>query len=184
MHRGHAAQHRETQVERLPCCRTQGRYQGHGNVGGVRNHTNPVQPIQFPRLGGNVRTGEVQAAIAGQWPGQRLGDDFAMALGLEPVNHDPVVAGKRLNLVHTDIEQRFQRFGGLQVAQYPGKDSGLPVIGFYEVLQLDNQDIVDTLQRGAVVGGSERQFYRVQVRGSGVAVRMVDEGRMFRRQQP
>ncbi len=181
MHRGHAAQRREAQVERLPGRRAQCWYQGYGNVGGVRNHTDPVQPIQLSRLGGNVRTGEVQAAVAGQWPGQCLRNDLAMALGLEPVNHDPVVTGKRLNLVHTDIEQCFQRRGCLQVAQYPGNDSGLPMTGFHEGLQLDYQHIVGTLQRGAVVGCSDRQFYRVNVWGSGVAVRMVDEGRLFGR---
>ncbi len=179
MHRRHTAQRREAQVERFPCRRAQGRYQGHGNVGSVRNHPDPVQPIQLSRLGGNVRTGEVQTAVAGQWPGQGLRNDFAMTLGLEPVNHHPVIAGKRLNLVHTDIEQRFQRGGCLQVAQHPGNDSGLPRPGFHEGLQLDNQHIVGPLQRGAVVGGSDRQSYRVNVRGSGVAVRMVDEGRLF-----
>ncbi|RMP41172.1 hypothetical protein ALQ24_102673 [Pseudomonas syringae pv. antirrhini] len=175
MNRRHAAQCREAQVQRLPGRGSQRRYQGHRNVGGIGNEPNPVQAIQFSRLGGNVGAREVQAAVAGQGAGKCLGNDLAMTLGLEPVNHDPVVTGERLNLVHADIEQRLQGCGGLQVAQYTSDDSGLVLSGFDKGLQLDNQYIPGTAQRRIVIHGPHRQSYRIAVGHRRLAVRLIDE---------
>lgn len=98
-----------------------------------------------------------------------------MTFGLEPVNHDPVVTGERLNLVHADVEQRLEGCGGLQIAQHTGDDSGLFVSGFDNGLQLDDQYIPGTAQRRTVIHGPHRESYRIAVGHRRLAVRLTDE---------
>ncbi len=119
--RRHAAQRAEGQVERLPigqrrvdqqCCRP---------VAGIGDHADALENDQPPGLRGDIRRRIPQPEIRRIARAVRLGDDLAVALGIEAVGHDAVVAAdrsQRANGKCADLAAAGRRLEGLQGGEH------------------------------------------------------------------
>lgn len=122
VHRRDAPQHRARQIERAAV--DERRLQGHPRVGGVGDEPQPVGGVEGAGLGGDVarRVPETEEGLEVLPP--VLGDDLAVPVGVEPVDHHPVEAGERAHLAGQHLGQLVERGRTRQ----PLQDRGQPPV--------------------------------------------------------
>jgi hypothetical protein len=85
-------------------------------VAHIRNDPQPVECIEAPRLGRNIRRGVVQSEERLQVLPLVFAHDFAVPVFVEAVDHDAVEAGERADLLRRDVAERPVVAGRLQPA--------------------------------------------------------------------
>ena len=95
MDRRHAAQRRAAQVERPGRVVGDRRHERHGRVADVGDQPQPVAAVQLAGLRRDVGRRVVQPEEGVEVVALALGDDLAVPVGVEPVDHHPVEAGQR-----------------------------------------------------------------------------------------
>ncbi len=108
MHRRHAAQRGEAQIQRCAGLRIERRHHPCGAVVGVLDHADQVGAVQPARLGRDVRRREAQPQIARVARVGLLGQHQAVALGIEAVDLHPPEAGDSLDLAYRQPAQRVE----------------------------------------------------------------------------
>ena len=117
VNRRDAAQDGEAEIERPAALRIERRYERRRLVVDVRNDPQPVQRVQPPRLRRDVGGGIVQAEERFETGGPRFGDDLAVPVAIEAVDHHAVEAGQRPHFGGSDVVQLLQVAGGLELPQ-------------------------------------------------------------------
>ncbi len=115
VHRRHAAQLREAEVERLAGQRIGLRLQRRRLVVGVADHPDAVGQVQAAGLGRDVRGGKSQPQIAGYAGIALLGQHLSVTFFVEAIDHGVVEAGDALGFAHRERGDGIHGFGLVQL---------------------------------------------------------------------
>ena len=122
--RRHAAQPAHRHVELVARRREQARHQRNRLVVDVDQHAHAVAQIQFARALRNVGLRIVQAEVGLEVRFLGLGDDFAVTVRIEAIEHHAVVAGELAEDRHRLDRERVERRRGAEARDRAGSRCG------------------------------------------------------------